>query len=240
MKSVVLVSGGLDSAVCLAMAVDKYGAQNVIALNMFYGQKHEKEQQCAEYLCKHYSVKLINADLSSCFNFSNCPLLQGNGELDHRDYAEQVEETNGERAVASYVPFRNGLFLSYAAAIAYSFGADTVYYGAHADDAAGSAYPDCSAEFKDTMSKAIYLGTGNSVRVEAPFVECNKAGIVKKGLELGVPFEHTWSCYEGHVKACGTCGTCRDRQRAFIANDMEDPIEYEERLVWGQTFDPNC
>jgi 7-cyano-7-deazaguanine synthase len=227
MKALVLVSGGLDSAVCLAMAVEEFGNQEVIALNMFYGQKHDKEQECAQSICDFLDVRLLNADLSSTFKFSDCTLLQGNGEMEHKAYSEQLEDLGGSGTVATYVPFRNGLFLAYATAIAYSFGADVIYYGAHADDAAGRAYPDCTEEFRDAMGIAMFVGTGDKVRLEAPLLEMNKQAVVKKGIELAVPFEYTWSCYEGKEKQCGTCGTCLDRKWAFQMNGIEDPMGYE-------------
>ncbi len=112
--------------------------------------------------------------------------------------------------------------------MALSLGCEVIYYGAHGDDAAGNAYPDCSQEFNDAIGKAIALGSGGQVHIEAPFVGMSKADVVKAGLELHVPYEKTWSCYEGHEHACGRCGTCLDRQMAFRANNIEDPIVYEE------------
>ena len=129
----------------------------------------------------------------------------------------------GEGTVATYVPFRNGLFLSYAAAIAISVHASVVYYGAHADDAAGRAYPDCTPEFEKAMNIAIYEGSGRTVQMHAPLLNWNKAQVVKYGLELKAPYHLTWSCYEGGDKPCGKCGTCIDRAKAFEANGVADP-----------------
>lgn len=103
-----------------------------------------------------------------------------------------------------------------------------IYLGAHADDAAGSAYADCSKEFTDAMYEAISIGTYGKVKVEAPLVNMNKAEVVKTGLELNVPYRLTWSCYEGGDVQCGTCGTCIDRKNAFKANGVEDPVPYKE------------
>lgn len=97
------------------------------------------------------------------------------------------------------------------------------YYGAHADDAAGRAYPDCTPEFADYMNKAIFEGSGRTTHLEAPLINLNKAGVVKLGLELKAPYQFTWSCYEGGEKPCGTCGTCIDRAMAFEANGVKDP-----------------
>ena len=134
---------------------------------------------------------------------------------------QQIE--NDGKPVSTYVPFRNGLFLSCAASIALSKECEIIYYGAHSDDVAGDAYPDCSTAFNDAINKAIYEGSGRQLRVEAPFLNLNKADVVKKGLELEVPFELTWSCYEGGEKPCGACATCIDRAKAFELNGVEDP-----------------
>lgn len=225
MKALVLFSGGVDSTTCLALAIDKYGADEVLALSVFYGQKHRKEMEAARKNAEHYGVKLRELDLALLFADSDCSLLSSNADADipKESYAEQLRETEG-KPVSTYVPFRNGLFLASAASIAISNGCEVIYYGAHSDDAAGNAYPDCSVEFNDSMNRAVYLGSGKQLRIEAPFVSLTKADVVKKGLELNVPYEHTWSCYEGGDKPCGVCGTCRDRIAAFEANGITDPL----------------
>ena len=225
MKILVLSSGGVDSTTCLAMAVKEVGAENVLALSVYYGQKHDKEIQAAKKVAEYYGVERMELDLSVIFAGSNCSLLkQSTEDIPLESYAQQIEETHGERPVSTYVPFRNGLFLSSAASIALSHGCSKIMYGAHADDAAGAAYPDCSLDFVNAMNQAIYLGSGNQLTIEAPFVSLTKADVVKKGLELGVPYELTWSCYEGGEKPCGKCGTCIDRQKAFEKNGVIDPL----------------
>lgn len=220
-KALVLFSGGVDSTTCLALAIDKYGAENVTALSAYYGQKHSKELEAARKIKDYYNVELIDLDLSKMFEYSDCSLLSGSEEeIPHESYSEQIKKTDG-KPVSTYVPFRNGLFLASAASIALSLGCEIIYYGAHSDDAAGSAYPDCSAEFNAAMNEAIYLGSGKQVRITAPFVNMSKAQVVKRGVELGVPYEMTWSCYEGGDKMCGVCGTCRDRKAAFLANGLD-------------------
>ena len=224
MKALVLSSGGVDSTTALALAVEKYGRENVIALSVSYGQKHDKEIQAATAVAQYYGVEQLFLDLSLIFQYSNCSLLkQSTEEIPQESYAEQIRETQGETPVSTYVPFRNGLFLSSAASIALSRDCGVIYYGAHADDAAGSAYPDCSPVFNSAMSEAVWEGSGHQLRIEAPFVNKNKAEIVKTGLALGVPYELTWSCYEGGEKPCGKCGTCIDRAAAFAANGVKDP-----------------
>ena len=222
-EAVVLLSGGIDSTTCLALAVSEYGAENVLALSIYYGQKHDKEIECAKKVAKHYSVQIIIQDLSKIFENSDCTLLQNRGAIKHESYAKQLEELGGEGTVETYVPFRNGLMLSYAAAVAISFNAKFIYYGAHSDDAAGRAYPDCTPEFNNAINTAIYEGSGRVLEVKAPLLNLNKAGVVKMGLELKAPYELTWSCYEGQDKPCGECGTCIDRIKAFEANGVKDP-----------------
>ena len=226
MKSIVLLSGGVDSSTCLAVALQDAQPADVLAVNMFYGQKHQREMRSARDIAAYYGVELMELDLSTIFAKSDCSLLSGsNKAIPHESYAEQQKRTNGG-PVSTYVPFRNGLMLSAAASIAVSVGAEHVYYGAHADDAAGNAYPDCSVPFTEAMNRAIYEGTGGKVNIIAPFVTFNKAQVVKTGLKLGVPYERTWSCYEGGERPCGECGTCIDRKKAFEANGQKDPLQY--------------
>ena len=227
MKALVLFSGGLDSSVCLGMAVKKYGADEVLALSIRYGQKHVKELEAAEKVAAHYGVETIHLDLGAIFEGSDCTLLQNaQGDVPLEEYADQLKKSSG-KPVSTYVPFRNGLFLSSAASVALSRGCDEIWYGAHADDAAGNAYPDTSPAFNAAIAQAIELGSGGQLRVAAPFIDQPKAKVVAEGLRLHVPFEKTWSCYVGRDRACGLCGTCRDRLEAFRLNGVQDPIEYE-------------
>ena len=224
MQALVLCSGGVDSTTCLAIAVDQYGADNVLALSVSYGQKHSRELQAANDVCAHYGVQLKTLDLAAIFEGSDCALLQGSSQdIPSESYDAQLQKTGGT-PVSTYVPFRNGLFLSCAASVALSYGCKEIFYGAHTDDAAGNAYPDCSADFNESINRAIFIGSGKQLRVTAPFIHMNKAAVVRRGLALGVPYELTWSCYEGKDKPCGVCGTCRDRLAAFAANGVIDPL----------------
>ena len=223
MKAMVLLSGGVDSATCLGIAVDKYGKDNVIALSISYGQKHDKEIKASQDVAKYYGVEHLYLDLAKIFQYSDCSLLShSDKEIPKEAYSEQIKKTEGT-PVSTYVPFRNGLFLSSAASIALSKNCDVIYYGAHSDDSAGSAYPDCSDEFNKAINEAIYLGSGKKLKVVAPFINKTKAGVVKIGLDLKVPYEYTWSCYEGGDTPCGKCGTCIDRAEAFRLNGVKDP-----------------
>lgn len=224
MRVLVLTSGGVDSTTCLGMMVAEHGKDNVVALSVSYGQKHTKEIEAAKRIAEYYGVEHIYLNLAEIFKYSDCSLLEHSSEdIPHESYAEQIERTDG-KPVSTYVPFRNGLFLATAASVALSKGCEVIYYGAHSDDAAGSAYPDCSEKFNRAMNEAIYEGSGGQVHIEAPFVTWTKKEVVQKGLELKVPYELTWSCYEGKDKPCGVCGTCIDRQQAFEANGITDPL----------------
>lgn len=228
MKTLVLCSGGLDSTVLLHRAAKGVGPENVVALNMYYGQRHAKEAESAKWQCERLGITLYEVDMSSVFSFNPdcCSLLKGSSkELDHRSYGEQVAELGENESISAYVPYRNGLFLSYAAAVALQLGCRTISYGAHADDSAGAAYPDCSPEFIHCQAAAIAEGTRGAVKMEAPLWNMNKSGVVAMGIHYGMThedFEHTWSCYEGGEHPCGTCGTCIDRKQAFRVNGIFD------------------
>lgn len=223
-KALVLCSGGVDSTTLLAMAVKQFGSANVVALSISYGQRHGREIEAAKAVAAHYGVEQRFLDLAAIFAESDCSLLAHSTQtVPESSYAQQQAEAEGA-PVSTYVPFRNGLFLSSAASMALSLGCSAVYYGAHHDDWAGDAYPDCSQAFVDAMGAAIAEGTGGQLQLRAPFVQMTKADIVRTGLELGVPYELTWSCYEGGAAPCGKCATCIDRIAAFRANGTEDPL----------------
>ena len=229
MKALVSHSGGVDSTTCLAMAIEKYGAENVSTVSFIYGQKLVKELESADKLAKHYKVNHYVLDLSEAFRFSDCALLKGSDKaIVHESYETQME-TKGDNAITSYVPFRNGLFLSAVSCVALSIypGEDvTVYIGAQANDSVNNTYADCSVEFVGAMDKAIRLGTYGKVRLTAPIVGMSKAQVIAAGLKLKVPYELTWTCYEGGQKPCGKCAACIDRIAAFKTNGKDDPVEY--------------
>lgn len=224
--ALVLSSGGVDSTTCVGLAVAEHGAQNVSTVSVFYGQKHDKELKCAQAVADYYGVKHYVLDLSQVFKFSNCSLLaQSSEDVPEGSYADQIDR-KPSGMVSTYVPFRNGLMLSAVASLAVSIYPEEdvdVFIGAHADDAAGNAYADCSFEFNYAMHEAISIGTYHKVHLVAPLVSMNKAEVVATGLTLKVPYELTWSCYNGGDRPCGKCGTCIDRATAFAANGVEDP-----------------
>lgn len=218
MKAVVLSSGGVDSTTCVAMAVNELGSANVVTLSFKYGQRHERELESAQKIADFYGLAHYVYDLTSIFAYSDCSLLSSSKEKpEHMSYADQIAR-DGEGKVSTYVPFRNGLMLSAAAALAQSLYPEEecgIWIGAHADDAAGNAYADCSVAFNESMGRAISIGTYELVKLHAPLNRLNKAQVVAEGLKLGVPYDLTWSCYEGGEKACGKCATCIDRLAAF-------------------------
>ena len=150
-----------------------------------------------------------------------------NKKIEEKTYEEQYK---GKENITSYVPFRNGVLLSIATALGQSLFENEeveIILGNHKDD---FAYSDCSTEFTSKMCEAIKEGTNGLVTFEAPIVNMTKEEIIKKGLELDVPYNMTWSCYKGGDKACGKCASCLCRLEAFKKNGKEDMIEYEEDI----------
>lgn len=227
MKIVVLSSGGIDSTTCLAMAVDTYGKDNVVSLAFEYGQRHDKELEASKAVAEYYGVEHIVLNAEELFSFSNNTLMSHSMQnVPHSTYGEQTMEG----IVSTNVPFRNGVMIACAASLAMSLTDDVarVYVGVHSDDYAGSAYADCSPEFIRFMGDAILHGTYEQVDLYAPFVYESKAEIVRRGLLLNVPYELTWSCYEGGDVHCGECATCIDRKKAFELNGTTDPVGYKK------------
>ena len=220
-KALVLFSGGVDSTTCLGLAIERFGKENVIPLSIHYGQKHDKEVEAAEKILEYYGIEGMEMDLSHIFAFSSCSLLaHSDEEIPEASYAEQLNGSEGAPGLhvcavpQRAVPLLRGKHCALK-------GCSRIYYGAHRDDAAGSAYPDCSESFYKHMDAAVFEGSGHALHIEAPFITMNKAQVVAEGLRLKVPYEYTWSCYEGKERPCGVCGTCIDRQRAFEANGVK-------------------
>ena len=220
MKVVVLLSGGLDSGVMTAfLKRDILPATcKIYALSFDYGQRHNKELDCARKLAKklHINHKIVQIPQLKELLVSS---LTGHGEIPTGEYDEKTQRS-------TTVPNRNMILLSMAAGYAQSIGASHLFYAAHTNDT--RVYPDCRLEFVKALDTAIYLATiDQPVELHAPFKSWTKADIVAWGLEHNFPFELTWSCYMGKEKACGRCGTCRERLEAFKANGAKDPIKYE-------------
>ena len=223
MKVLVIFSGGLDSSVCLAKAIKEYGKKNVIALSFDYGQKNSKELLKAKELCKYYNVEQICMNIKELFKYSSSSMLKSsNVELPKISYQEQLK--NNIKEVSTNIAFRNGILLSIATSIAISKKIDKIYYGIHNEGIATTLYPDCCENFNLAMNLAIYIGSGNKVKVEAPLVNMLKAEVIKLRIELDVPFEKTWTCYENKKKPCQRCTACIDRIEGFKKNNLIDPL----------------
>jgi 7-cyano-7-deazaguanine synthase len=223
-KAVVVVSGGLDSTTLLYWVIKEGYEPHVLSFD--YGQRHRKELRYARRTCEKLGVKHKVVDLRSIHE-----LLQGSA-LTSKGIAVPEEHYSHESQKATIVPNRNAIMLNIAIGYAVSIGAEKVFYAAHYNDRA--IYPDCRWEFVESINTAAKLANDNPrLEIVAPFVHKTKAEIVRIGHELGVPFEETWSCYKGEEKACGVCGTCRERIEAFQLNRLRDPLEYEIEVDWG-------
>ena len=222
-SAVVLLSGGLDSSVALAVAIDE--GYTVHVLTVDYGQRHQKELDSARAMAAHYGVdqKTVRVDLSA---FGGSALTDGLIKVPSETPLEEI----GVTIPPTYVPARNTVFISMAASWAEALGAEAVFIGANAVDYSG--YPDCRPEFIEAMERAVEAGTkrgveGDPIRIVAPILRATKAEIVRRGLDLGVPFRLTWSCYRGRKRACGHCDSCQLRLQGFADAGAVDPLEYE-------------
>jgi 7-cyano-7-deazaguanine synthase len=218
MKTVVIFSGGLDSTVLVYELVALGDA--VKALSVDYGQRHAKEIEFAARTAKDLGIEHRVADLRSITDLlAGSSLTSKEVSVPDGHYAE-------ENMKVTVVPNRNMIMLAVAAGWAISLRFDQIAFGAHAGDHA--IYPDCRSEFADAMDHAVGLADWHRVRLVRPFVEMAKADIVRRGVELHVPFDRTWSCYKGGEKHCGRCGTCVERREAFHLAGELDPTAYAE------------
>lgn len=219
LKSVVLLSGGMDSCVCATLAARD---TDVAALHVSYGQRtEERERRSFIGICDHLGIKkrllLSNEALK---------LIGGSALTDTNiDVPEAGEEIGGAGIPVTYVPFRNAHFLSTAVSWAEVLDATRVYIGAVEQDSSG--YPDCRPAYYEAFNAAIRAGTREGkIEIVTPLIALRKAEIVRLGLKLGAPFDLTWSCYSREDEACGVCESCVLRLRAFEAAGTKDPIPY--------------
>lgn len=231
--AVVLLSGGLDSATCLAIAAERH--MRLYAVSFVYGQKHEEEVNHAADLAEMYNAVHRIIPLPRIFTGTESVLIAENAlPMPKMSY----EDINASEGVSpTYVPFRNANLLSMATAYAMTVDASWLYAGMHGEDALNWAYPDCTPEFLGAMANAIYVGTYHKVRLVTPLMHMMKSDVVRLGLELDVPFDLTMSCYEGIEPACGVCPTCVGRIQAFMQNLVVDPIEYAIEIDWRTETD---
>lgn len=217
-KAVVLLSGGLDSATVAAQAqVDGY---DVIALSLFYGQRHERELEAAKAIVQALKIQehhLLNVNLSQW----------GGSSLTDTSLAVPIEETASDVIPSTYVPGRNTVFISIALSLAEAKQAEAIYLGINAVDYSG--YPDCRPEYLAAFQTLAQLSSkagieGHAPRLVAPLVMDSKVDIVHRALRLGVPIELTWSCYQGGEVPCGVCDSCRIRDRALTQAGRGDLV----------------
>ena len=218
-RAVCIMSGGMDSTLSAQMM--KNDGYEIIAIHFNYGQRTQtKEQECFDLICEHLKVsQTYSLDLDFFKHLGVSALTDSKIDVPISGVEEGVPIT--------YVPFRNGIFLSMAAAIAEKEGAELISIGVVQEDSSG--YPDCRETYIQAMQNAINLGTKDEtdITIHMPLVHLLKSEIVKKSIELGSPLSLTWSCYKNEKEACGVCDSCRLRINGFIEAGVKDPIVYE-------------
>jgi 7-cyano-7-deazaguanine synthase len=220
MKAVCLLSGGMDSSTLAYLA--KSQGYDIFALHLNYGQRTEnKERTCAKTIARLLGAKeFVEVDVGYFSTFGTSSLT---------DTTIAVDTFDPERAHIpnTYVPFRNANLLSIATSYAEARQADAIFIGVQSLDYSG--YPDCRPQFIYAFQRVIDLGTreGTHIKLITPFIHFTKTDILREGMKLHVPYEHTWSCYRNDERACGTCGSCHFRKEAFAAIGIPDPIQYE-------------
>jgi 7-cyano-7-deazaguanine synthase len=212
-RIVVVFSGGLDSTTLLYHL--KASGHEVKALSVDYGQRHSRELQAAAQICEFAEVEHRIVDLSGlAVIFGDNALTQHSTEIPAGEYEPST-------MAITTVPNRNMILLAIATGWAIACEFDAVAFGAHSGEY--TPYPDCRPEFAAAMNSATQVCDDRSIEVLSPFVAWHKSDIVRRGHELGVPFELTWSCYAGGASPCGQCSTCRDRMNAFEQVGLTDP-----------------
>ncbi|WP_433628443.1 7-cyano-7-deazaguanine synthase QueC [Halomicrococcus sp. NG-SE-24] len=220
-RAVVLASGGMDSATAAWEARERGFVP--VFLHTSYGQRTEdREFDCARRQADILDAPFLRVETSHLADIGGSSLTDDSMAVEDADMeSDEVPDT--------YVPFRNANLLSMAVSAAEANDCDAVFVGAHSEDFSG--YPDCRPEFFEAFQSVVDVGTkpDTDIDVVAPFVEWSKTDIAERGTELGVPYEHTWSCYREESPACGTCDACAYRLQAFRNVGVRDPVDYERR-----------
>jgi 7-cyano-7-deazaguanine synthase len=221
-RAIILLSGGMDSCVCAALAARDYAAA---ALHISYGQRTEdRERQSFLAICQRLNIRdklLVRIEALSAI---------GGSALTDENIPVPSGHAIGHDIPVTYVPFRNAHFLAAAVSWAEVLGAEKIYIGAVEQDSSG--YPDCRPAYYEAFNQVIKAGTKEgTIEIATPLIRLRKAEIVRLGLELGAPFDLTWSCYSRQDQACGVCDSCVLRLRAFAAVGARDPIPYLEQEI---------
>jgi len=219
-RAIVLLSGGMDSCVCAALAGRDYDAA---AVHVSYGQRtEERERQSFLAICRRLNIQDRLMVTNDVFR-----QIGGSALTDQSIDVPQSEEV-GQSIPVTYVPFRNAHFLAVAVSWAEVLGAEKVYIGAVEPDSSG--YPDCRPAYYKAFNEVVRTGTKEGrIEIVTPLIAMRKAEIVRLGLELGAPLDLTWSCYSREDRACGVCDSCVLRLRAFESAGAQDPIPYVAR-----------
>jgi 7-cyano-7-deazaguanine synthase len=225
-RAVVVLSGGMDSTVCATLAVREHGSDAVAGLHVSYGQRTEtRERRAFESISDRLGIRkrlVIRND--------SLRAIGGSALTDAQIAVPDAGSEIGTQVPITYVPFRNAHFLSVAVSWAEVLGAEGIYIGAVAQDSSG--YPDCRPEYYDAFNEVIRTGTKEgTIRIVTPLISLRKQQIVTLGLELGAPFDLTWSCYSRDDAACGLCESCVLRLRAFQSSGTVDPIPYQPQVA---------
>jgi len=227
-KAVVLLSGGMDSCVCAAIARERQGAGNVALVHASYGQRTEaRERRAFEEIAEFWGVRerlMVKLD--------HFRAIGGSALTDARIAVPENELGSAGGAIpVTYVPFRNAHFLSVAVSWAEAIGAGAIYIGAVAEDSSG--YPDCRPEYYRVFQELIRVGTKPETEIEmvTPVIGMRKSEIIRRGIALGAPLHLTWSCYQSEDAACGVCDSCVRRLRAFAEAGAVDPIPYRRAVA---------
>ncbi|MCM1032758.1 MAG: 7-cyano-7-deazaguanine synthase QueC [Odoribacter sp.] len=213
--TLLIASGGMDSTTMLY----EYASRIALAVTFNYGSNHNaREIECARYNCGKLGIKLIEVDLPFIGELFKSSLLSGADAIPSGDYDD-------DNMRSTVVPFRNGIMLAIAAGIAESNGLKHLMMANHGGDHA--IYPDCRPEFVRAMSHAVSAGTYDGIDLLAPYTDMTKIDIARRGAALGIDYAHTYSCYRGGERHCGTCGTCTERREAFALAGIPDPTVYD-------------
>jgi 7-cyano-7-deazaguanine synthase len=226
-KAVVLLSGGMDSCVCTAIAAARHGVKNVALLHASYGQRTEaREARAFGEIADFYGVtERLMVKLDHFRAIGGSALTDASIKVPENELG--APGPHGSEIPVTYVPFRNAHFLSVGVSWAEAIGANAIYIGAVAEDSSG--YPDCRPEYYQVFQELIRVGTRPETEIEivTPVIALKKSAIIRRGIELGAPLHLTWSCYQGADEACGVCDSCLLRLRAFAEAGVPDRISYK-------------